>query len=138
MASSHVLPHVVTIFNYVGKGDDGKPKYQATLLSGVYFREHRAVNGISAPDDYAIAHIFDKGTIASDGRRFLDRYEWDDKLDHTGFRRKQDLLKARMTRKTRRTDLVFSFRAIRRRRQMLLLPVLQMRSSASGERMIDD
>nr|DAY38776.1 MAG TPA: hypothetical protein [Caudoviricetes sp.] len=85
MASSRVLPHVVTIFNYVGKDDDGKPKYQATLLSGVYFREHRAVNGISAPDDYAIAHIFDKGTIASDGRRFLDRYEWDDKLDHTGF-----------------------------------------------------
>lgn len=54
------------------------------------------------------------------------------------FRRKQDLLKARMTRKTHRTDLVFSFRATRRRRQMLLLPVLQMRSSASGERMIDD
>ena len=84
MASNKVLPHVITVFNYVGKDEIGKPKYQATLLTGTYFREHRAVNGISDPNDYAVAHIFDFGTRASDGRRFVDRFEWDEMADHSG------------------------------------------------------
>lgn len=102
MASNWMCPHVVTLYNRNGEDADGIAQYVVTVLNGVYFRESRGVTGLSAPEDQAVAHIFDDivSAVPGDGtqidtslasevpegeRPFMDWDKWEKTTDREQF-----------------------------------------------------
>lgn len=64
VATKRMVPHSITLYNFLGEDEDGHARYNNTFLDCVHVNLNEGVNATNSADDNVHVHIFDDLVVA--------------------------------------------------------------------------